>query len=272
MTEDDWAPLPDAALATRPGEAADVVRREVPLPVPVAPAPPVSAVSAAAPKPRSALSPEQERLLAQLRAKVAGSPAAANLLTAARKRQEKAERKRRAVADPTLAATVVTGSDPFAIPVVEYAAGADGRDEREESEWFAKLPAKEQDRLRREWTAERCRFADSGQQCRRRLRRVTWQGALVMGALAVAQSLLLGGFGLVPVMTLAGAIAALLAELARGDRFVYAVAGGLAWVVVMGPVILTQPLAMPGLLMAAYGMAAVGMEGEMRKSGGFKEG
>lgn len=268
MTDDDWAPLPDAALAARPGEAADVARRDVPLPVPVVPAP---LVPAAAPKPTTTLTPEQERLLAQLRAKVAGNPAAANLLTAARKRQEKAERKRRAVADPALAATLVTGSDPFAVPVVEYAAGAEGRDEREESEWFLQLPAKEQERLRREWTAERCRFADSGQQCRRRLLRVAWQGALVMGGLAVAQSLLLGGFGLVPVMTLAGAIAALLAELGRGDRFVYAVAGGLAWVVVMGPVILGQPLAMSGLLMAAYGMAAVGMEGEMRKSGGFKE-
>jgi hypothetical protein len=72
-------------------------------------------------------------------------------------------------------------------------------------------------------------------------------------------------------MLLAGAIAGAIAELCRGDRFVYALCGGLAWACVMGPVLFVQPFVMPGVMLAAYGMGAMGMEGEMRRSGGFAD-
>ncbi|MGB3968786.1 MAG: hypothetical protein WBO45_18780 [Planctomycetota bacterium] len=256
MTEDEWAPLPAVELCRQPGERAEVAPRRAP--------------RAAAPSPPEP-DPAAQRLLADLQARLAKATPATNWLAEARRREDKERRQLRAAGAPELAATAVTGSDPTATPVVHYDRGPDGRDGREDSDWFRALPAAEQQRLHAVWATERGRFTNQGALFAVRMRRALAHGALVMGALGVLQSLLLGGFGLVPAMAFAGAVAAAGAELCRGDRFVYALAGGLAWVVVMGPLVPGNPFVLYGLLMAAYGMGAIGMEGEMRRSGGFPD-
>ena len=259
MTDDDWAPLPAADLALRPGESVDVPVRAVVQPPPAPPASPVP-------------DPAAEAALAALQHKLRTAKPATSLLAIAGQAAHKAARKQRARANPSLQATVATiADDPTARPQIAYDPGADGRDEREESDWYRALPQKEQERLQRQWAEERGRFRDGGAKFRARMQRAAIGGACVMGLLGICQSLLLGGFGLVPVMAVAGAIAAMVAEVCRGDRFVYSLLGALAWVCVMGPVVLQIPFAMPGLLMAAYGMGAIGMEGEMRRSGGFRD-
>jgi hypothetical protein len=216
--------------------------------------------------------PRAEQALAELKRKLQQTPKGQSLIAAVQQREQKcARRERAAVAEPLRATVVTMADDPTQRAQLAYDQGADGRDEREESEWFRALPRKEQERLRGQWADERCRFTDGWARFRVRMVRAMSGGALVMGILGVLQSLLLGGFELVPAMAFAGACAGGFAELFRGDRFVYALCGGLAWVCVMGPVVLRQPFALPGLTMAAYGLGAIGMEGEMRRSGGFKD-
>jgi len=77
-------------------------------------------------------------------------------------------------------------------------------------------------------------------------------------------------FGIGFLLILPLALAAGVAELCRGGRFIYAAAGGLAFAAVMGPTVFIQPLSLTSLLLASYGMASIGMDGEMRRSGGFE--
>ena len=91
----------------------------------------------------------------------------------------------------------------------------------------------------------------------------------LFAAMAVLQSPLVGSFEKVLPLTFAGCLAAALAELAGGGRVRYAVAGTVAFLGVMGATVLAQPFALMSLMLCAYGMATLGMDGEMRKSGGF---
>ena len=134
---------------------------------------------------------------------------------------------------------------------------------------FANLPPAEQQRLHQQWALERVRFDGIGMVRRRQLLRVMASGALVSFVFALLQVLLLGGFGYVPLLTAGGAVAAGAAQVCRGGRFAFAAAGGFVHMLIMVPVILTNPYALTGVMLATYGMGAVGMEEEMRRSGGF---
>lgn len=279
MTDDDWEPLANDQLCAHPGELSDC--KKVPgAPVPSSsPAPAAAVVAAAAtavavaapvPAKPAPLTPEQEQLLAQLKAKIADCPEAASILATERKRRQKEKRKQRAAADPALAASAVVRV-PGAPPEVAIDEAASDVDARELEPWFRELPPAEQERLRGQWHMHRHRYDDAGRHFRRRLGRAVGYGALVFFGMGVLQSLLVGGFGLVPILMVCGAIAAGIAELCGGGRFTYAVAGGVAFVAAMGPTVLFQPFSLVSLLLASYGMGLVGMDGEMRRSGGFRE-
>lgn len=258
MTDDDWAPLPVDDLGAHPGEKFDLGRRT--------PAPPAPRV---APTPAPAPDPEAERMVAAFRRRLAQQPAAGSLIAALQHREQRLHRKQRAAASASLAMTVVRGvASPPSLAVDEV--GSD-LDPRELEPWFQELPHAEQERLRRQWFAHRHRHDGDWRAFWRQLRRAIAHGALLFFVMAVLQSLLLGGFALVLQLTLAGAAAAGIAQACRGDRFLYALCGSLAFVVVQGPTVFVQPLSLCSLLLASYGMAAVGMDREMRTSGGFRE-
>ncbi len=267
MSTDDWEPLPPNEFCAHPGEAVDLRKRALAATVATtASVPTVAPPKASSPPVDSA---QTERGLAELRAKIAQHEPSASLIATVQRDVLRKERKQRAAKAAELVATVVSVAGPAPVVVVdEQTCNLDGR---ELEPWFKDLPAEEQLRLRNQWAQTRLRGTDGWLRLHRRLGRALCHGALVFTFMGLFQALLLGGFGLVPVLAAVGAIAAGLAELARGDRFVYALAGGLGYVVVMGPVVLIQPFALCSLLFAAYGMGAIGMEGEMRRSAGYND-
>jgi hypothetical protein len=255
MTADDWDPLPDDAAAVHPGERADLAPRAAPAP-PVVPPPP--------------LTPEAAAALAALQAKLHQGQQPRSLVAAVQQRE--AKQRRRAVAGKVLAACSTVHADIAPPPLpLQYDQGADGRDPREEEPWFAALPAPERERLHREWAADRTRFDHVAVDRFRGVRRSMAEGAFVMGMLGVLSSLLLGGFGMVPALAGGGALAAGLAKAVGAGRFGYAWAGGAVYAALMCETFFRVPLAFVGLLMAAYGMGALGASEEMRRTGGFRE-
>jgi hypothetical protein len=256
---DDWAPLSPAQLAARPGEC-----DAAPLPPP----PPPSALHRT-PRPPTPLG---ERAMRELERRCLATPPSDSLVAHAARRERRGERQQQLArsAGAALTATVVDArDDPPAHVVVDHAAS--DLDPREMQPWFRELPAGEQERLRSAWHDERHRFDHVAVARRRRLARALGFGALCFFLLGVCQSLLMGGLGLVPLLTLAGAVAAFGAECCGGGRFAYSFAGAIAFVVVMGPFVFLQPLGLCSLLFATYGLGLMGMDSEMRRSGGFRD-
>lgn len=271
---DDWAPLPGGHAAAHPGEFVPVPARlpRVEATGDVLP-PPSEPVAAPTARQAPVDDAEAERALAALRAKLAQVPAGCSLLTEVTRREDRAQRKRRAANSRDLAPWAPVRGESPPLPV-DYAVGSDGRDPREEEPWFRELPEAERERLHREWTAERTRHLREPVRQAKRVWRAMAEGAFVMGVLAVLQALVLGGFGTLPLLAGGGALAAGVGAFAGLGRFGYAALGGAVWFAIMLPGILRgdfHPYVMPGLLMAAYGMGALGMAEEMRRSGGFAD-
>lgn len=277
---DDWAPLSPEELAQHPGEARPrefgAGRAEFVLAVPAADDEPEEPPPVPLAVPRTvarSVDPAAEAALQELKRKIAQAPPAQSLVAAVQRREQREARRQQAIersAPPPAPAPATVPPRP-AEPVAAIAMTHADVDPRETEPWFHDLPPGEQERLRAVWWQQRHQFDDSGLRRQRRYARAASHGALVFLALGVLQSLLAGGFGLVPAMTLGGAVAAFVAEALGGGRFLYGCAGGLAWVACMGVAVFTQPFLMSSLLMASFGMGAVGMEGEMRRSGGFRD-
>jgi len=270
-TADDWAPLPSDDLCARPGEACDLVKKtpppSAPPPAPVAPAPTTPRDLAA------------EEALAALKQKLAATAPATSLVATVQHREQRAERRRKAATAATACAETIVKTPDVVAPVPDeappaepvQAAGDPDVDPRENEPWFRKLPHTERERLRARWWLGKHRHDGGGVVLRKRLQRAIGYGALCFFVLSLLQSLLMGSFALVPLLTVAGALAAGCAELSGGGRFAYAFAGAAAFVLVMGVEVLMQPLSLTGLMIAAYGMGTIGMDSEMRRSGGFRE-
>ncbi|MBL8732544.1 MAG: hypothetical protein JNN13_09270 [Planctomycetes bacterium] len=294
-TEDDWAPLPPDQLLMHPGELASRVAAASPAPVPLVPA----ATSPAAPTPAGLAAPaaaasvqappdpEALRALAALQQRLAAAPPADDFVSAVLQRERRQQQKRRrAMAKVTAAVAAVATEGPAAVvapdaaaaipeapavaPAVAAPAAPVDVDAREHEPWFLELPEPEQQRLRRTWSAKRQRFGDEGAKRRRRLQRVVVYGLCLFGFLALLQAPLMG-LGLVLPLAGAGALAAGVADLCGGGRFVFSFCGAIAFVAVQGPMVLVQPFGIMSLLIACYGLGTIGMDGEMRRSGGFGE-
>ena len=249
----DWEPLTEAQRTSNPGESANVPLR------PRAPA-------------RPAVDPAAERALQELQRRLREAPASQSLVADLTHREARQHRRQRAAQAPSLAACkpVVSSVQEKDLPLeLQYDPGTAGRDVREEQLWFAALPEAERARLHDQWAAERGRFACAGLLRRRQLLRAAGHGALVCFVVAVLQSFLIGHFGLVPLLTGVGGLAAAVVCACRGDRFAYAAAGAAVFMAILAPTILVNPHALYGVVLGAYGMGALGMEDEMRRSGGF---
>lgn len=263
----DWEPLPEASRWSHPGELGNVPPRGAapapPAPVAAEPAP------AAAPAPPD---PAAEAALRQLQQRLAASKPATTLIAAVQQREHRQQRRRAAARAPFAAdATVVhsTLRGPEDVPAPVPAAPPVERDPREDEVWFRALPPSQQERLKAHWWHERHRHDHGGARLQRRLGRAVLHGALLFGVLSLLLVLLLGGFSLVPKLTAGGALAAGAAELCGGGRYVYSLAGAAVFVLVLGSMVVTQPLLMMALMLTTYSMGCLGMDGEMRQSGGF---
>ncbi|MBL9079422.1 MAG: hypothetical protein JNL08_18110 [Planctomycetes bacterium] len=267
---DDWEPLPEAARAAHPGElGAGPGRVAEPLPAP-APAPAPAPPRTPPPAPRE--DPAAAAALAQLKQRLASAPPATGFVAELQHREQRAARRRAAADAPFAAAAGVVrsslrGAEDVPLPL-ELDAVQD-HDPREDEAWFRALPEPERERLRAHWWHERHRDDGRGAQLQRQLGRAVAHGAVLFFVLSLLLVLLLGGLQHVPLLTVAGALAAGAASLCGGGRFVYAVAGAGAFVLVLGPMVLTQPLSVVALMLCAYSMGCLGMDGEMRRSGGF---
>jgi hypothetical protein len=141
-------------------------------------------------------------------------------------------------------------------------------DPREQEDWFLRLPAAEQERLSAHWRAERERESAEPAIRKQQLIQAAWHGAVMFLALGILLALLYG-FGPLPWLVVAGAVASTLAQAAGGGRFLFALGGMLAFFVVMGPTALIDPFGMLGATIASYGMGVLGIDREIRRSGGF---
>lgn len=261
----DWDPLPEAQRAAHPGEL---------VAAPETAAAPVTKPRAA-PKPREVADPAAAAALRRLEQRLASSKPGTSFIAAVQRREDREQRRRTAAQAPFADDAKVVHSSfsgpedvPLPVAFADPDAGADV-DPREREPWFVDLPVPEQERLRAFWWHERHRHDDVGIQLRRRLGRAVAHGALVFFVLGLLQVMLHGGFAVLPTLTAAGALVAGAAELCGGGRFLYAFAGAAAFVVVLGPLVLLQPLGMISLLLSTYTMGLLGMDGEMRRSGGF---
>ncbi len=263
MTEaSDWEPLLEEHRVSHPGEFVAAAEPAV-VPAPAARA----AVPAPAPDPAAVAA------LQHLQRRLAAAKPATSLVAAVQRREQRLER-RLAAAHAAFAeqAKVVQSSltGPQDVPLpVEFADREADRDPREHEPWFLALPTPDRERLRAYWWHERHRHDGKGVRIRRRVGRAVLHGALVFFVLGLLQILLHGGFAMVPVLTAAGALGAGVAELCGGGRIVYSLAGAGVFVVVLGPMVMLQPLGMVSLMLTTYTMGALGMDGEMQRSGGF---
>ena len=143
----DWEPLSAEDLAQRPGERAAPTPAK---PVPAKNAPP-------------APHPDAERMLQELKAKIAQAPPASSLIDDVLRREQRERLQQRAADAEQLAdckpvqSTVAVKDLPLD---VEFDAGEHGRDAREDQEWFRALPEAERKRLQEVWAQKRIKPAD----------------------------------------------------------------------------------------------------------------
>jgi hypothetical protein len=278
MTADDWEPLPPEQLCRHPGELAAPPAAAAPARPAAQPSASPSPPSPPSSPPPAAPDPAAEHALFALKQRLQQKGKGRSLIAEVQHREQRQQRQQAARGVASLQATLVRLEVPAAPPPApppppECAVDerASDLDARELEPWFLELPPGERQRLRTVWWQERHRDDHALQGLRRRLQRAASYGAMVLGGLGVLQSLMLGGLHTVLPLAVLGAIAAVIAELGGGGRFLYAALGPVAWVAVMGPIVLVTPFAMPGVLLAAYGFGAIGMDGEMRRSAGFAD-
>ena len=144
-------------------------------------------------------------------------------------------------------------------------------DPRELEAWFQELPEAEQARLRAVWARQRHRFDFAGKAARTRLLRAAAFGAAMFVCNGFLMVLLNGDLWRCLLYAPVGAAAGLLGQCMGGLRFHYMAAGALGFSVVEGANVLANPIMLYGLLFAISSMALVGLDREMRMSGGERD-
>ncbi|MFK7740155.1 MAG: hypothetical protein AB8H80_07510 [Planctomycetota bacterium] len=145
-------------------------------------------------------------------------------------------------------------------------------DERELEPWFAELPIEEQERLRAAWHFQRHRFDWRSTAFRRRLQRAGAYGGGCFFLTCVMMMFLDAAPIELLVFTPVGAVVGIIAELLGGERFTYAMMGAVGFVAVRGAALFSNPFAFYGLVFAISMMSAVGLDREMRRTAGCRDG
>lgn len=268
--EDDWAPLTEEQLAMRPGEVEDAqcvgdfrAHRSS-----------ESAVSAelAETPTEIPVDPRAEQMMRDLQARVAKAGPGSSLIAQVQHREQRVARKQKAAKRVAvqLAATCVVGAAPKEPePVFEIAKQSD-MDERELEPWFQELPEDERGRLRESWTRERHKFDYTGKAARRRMLRAACYGTLCFVSVGLMMGVLFWDLMVLLRCTLVGPIAGVIAQLLGGGRFSYGLMGLVGFVAAMGSGIM-MPFSFYGMMFCISTMAAVGLDGEMRRSAGYRD-
>ncbi len=268
--EDDWAPLPPETVPL--GEAAKPRPKYAHKVVPQPALRPI-ARGAAASAPTAAERQLADEQLAALQQRLAATPRATDdpVGRAVSRASRKAALSANFAGEPP--PTVPGAPAMDAVPGVHRVAYGVDRDPREDEPWFLQLPTAEQQRLRSSWHRTRHRFDGRRPAFWRDVRRAAWQGALVFFVVGLLQVPTFG-VAAIPRFALAGAVAAPLGRLAGGGRFAFALVGFLALALVSGAnvlAVLFSPIGLPSALIACHGMALLGFDREMQRSGGFDE-
>lgn len=199
--------------------------------------------------------------------------------TALTRALDRMDRRRRALVAPFVewCRPVPARWEDTRLGSAEREAATGALDDRERADWFLRLPGHEQQRLREHWRAQGHRVDADALGSREWIARSAMEGAVLFTFVGIAQYVFCGGGGFLPLVlafTAAGAMAAALAQLLQGGRFLFALLGALAWAVVGIPTLGAGVISAFGLLvsqLATFGMGALGMDREMRRSGGFRE-
>lgn len=257
----DWEPLPDEQLTLHPGEIATVAPAAAP------------AVAAAQP-PAATEHPEAARLLQQLQDRLAKAPPAQSLVAEVARGEARQLRQRRAAQAPQLAeCRPVQGPRDGEVPLaVEFEAGEHGRDPREDEGWFQALPLTERQRLQTAWARRRVQ-QDCVPPAERRSKNQRTTAAIVV----FAAVMLLGSHERWHATLGAGICCGIWWRHAGPCRYRYPViafvclllAQLIAWAADGGQA--PRLLFMDSVLLTALA-AAVGFDGEIRRSGGFDRG
>ena len=292
----DWDPLPEPTVEVwRPGDAAvpHAAAPAAPTPSP-ATAPPRRPRTPSVPPPlrpvpmdqRVSLAAEaqaREQLAAMLRKAdprvQAGIELPGTRHTALTRALDRLDRRRRAMLAPFAewCRPVAARYEDTRLGAAEQASAAGPVDDRERADWFLRLPAHEQQRLRECWRGTDQRTTEDALGSAEWVGRSAVEGAVLFTFVGIAQYVFCGGGGFLPLVTaftLAGAIAAAAAQALGGGRFQFAMWGALAWACVGIPTLGHTVVSAFGLLvsqLATFGMGALAMDREMRRSGGFHE-
>ena len=294
----DWDPLPEPtvevwqpAAAPSPRQAAapgPALQQPVPLPTPrrsraQPELPPLRPVPLDERVSLEAEARAREQLAAMMRKAdprlQSGVELAGSRHTSLTRALDRMDRRRRALLAPFVAWTrpVAARWEETRLGSAEREAVGGGMDDRERADWFLRLPEHEQQRLREHWGSRAGHVDVDALRSREWLQRSAIEGAVLFTFVGIAQYVFCGGGSFLPLVlafTVAGAIATACGQLLGGGRFLFALLGALAWAVVGIPTLGAGVVSAFGLLvsqLATFGMGALGMDREMRRSGGFRE-
>lgn len=151
--DDDWAPLSPEQLTLRPGEF-EPGPPPAPSPQVVAPLP------KRAPQPPD---PRAEQLLRDLQDRIARAPKSDSIVASVDRHEQRRIRRGQMQQRATGLGDAMLRCDDVPEPPaeVEYEAGRHGRDEREDSEWFQRLPEQERARLHDAWADRRAQLTST---------------------------------------------------------------------------------------------------------------
>ena len=292
--EDDWAPLSPEQLAMRPGELAgegrgvshdellalsppaQPVRAEPPSGAPGAPPAPTETPSE--PESPADVAPKErgERMLRRLFGRVARSGDSDSIVTTLQRKDERSRRQRElaATCESELRGQFVRieprQDEQPEPPELDVDARSD-LDARELEPWFLELPEHEQQRLRKVWADERSRYDWTGKAARTRLVRAAAYSGAMFFVNAVLMTFLTGDLLRVLFYVPVGAVAGVVATLVGGTRFHFMCAGALAFTLLEGANLLANPFMFYGLLLSISTMGLVGLDRELRMSGGHRD-
>ncbi|MFO1077727.1 MAG: hypothetical protein U1E73_08370 [Planctomycetota bacterium] len=267
---DDWAPLATDQHVNHPGEVVEIQKKVAPIAPPPEPPPEPPPLPSPPANPRVD-DPEAQKALRELRQRIAAAGRSQSLVAAVQQRDDRARRQQRAARVLENHSVVESELRPADVPLaVDFAEGAEGRDPREEEAWFRDLPPPARQRLTAVWEAERARETRRRRGGGKGFRRACIHGAILAALVGTVMSLMTPALVRPLVLTVLGGLGAGCAQAFGAGRFHYAILGTGAFLACYATEMWNNPFALYGALLMGFGFGTLGMEAEMRRTGGFE--